>query len=479
VKSIRRQLTLNLLTGFGLLLVCSMTAIYFLTRLALLKEFDASLQAKAWTIISATECGRDGIHVELPDDYFEKANEDATPQYYEMWQVDGGVCARSPSLTAVDLPRRFGRTDAPAYWNLPLPGGHAGRAIGLEFSPKAEDERDRRSAPPMAVIVVATDRQSLDRTLNTLAVVLIVAGILTVCITVPLINVSLQRGHAPLDQLSRQAATITAESLASRFSVATLPEELQPITSKLNDLLSRLEQSFERERRFSADLAHELRTPLAELRSHAEVELAWPQKSDAQNYREVLDIALQMEAMVSRLLELARGENGKIALRIETVPVAELMEEVWQPLAAKAATKRLAVHFSVPRDARVQTDRTLFRSILVNLLSNSVEYTPQAGRLTIEWQADLQKLTVANTVQDLSPDDLPHLFERLWRKDKSRTGTEHCGLGLALSREYASLLNLSLSASFTSDNSLALILQPARAGAGPPRGSETLTTDAC
>jgi signal transduction histidine kinase len=466
VRSIRRQLTLNLLGGFGLLLICSMAAIYLLIRLALLKEFDASLHAKAWTIISATEFGRDGLHVELPDDYFAQANDDATPQYYELWQADGRVCARSPSLTTVDLPRRFASADAPAYWNISLPGGHAGRAVGLEFSPKAEDEHRTRSAPPKAVIVVATDRQPLDRTLNTLAIVLIVTGIITVCITVPLINVSLRRGHAPLDELSRQAAAINADSLSRRFSVDALPGELRPITSKLNDLLSRLEQSFARERRFSADLAHELRTPLAELRSHAEVELAWPQKGDAQNYREILDIALQMEAMVSRLLELARGENGKIALQIETVPVAQLADEVWQSLAVKAVTKRLAVDFRVPGDARVQTDRTLFRSILVNLLSNSIEYTPQAGHLTIEWHNELQKLTVANTVQDLSPDDLPHLFERLWRKDKSRTGTEHCGLGLALSKEYASLLNLNLSASFTTDNSLAMTLQPLRPGLG-------------
>lgn len=466
MKSIRRQLTLSLLGGFGLLLVCSMAGIYFLTRLALLKEFDASLRAKAWTIISATEFGRDGIHVELPDDYFAQANDDATSQYYELWQDDGRVCARSPSLTAVDLPRRFGSADAPAYWNLSLPGGHAGRAVGLEFSPKDEDEHHTQTAPPKAVIVVATDRQSLDGTLNTLAIVLLVTGILTVCITVPLINVSLRRGHAPLDRLSREAAAITADSLASRFSVEALPRELRPITSKLNDLLSRLEQSFERERRFSADLAHELRTPLAELRSHAEVELAWPQKGDAPNYREILDIALQMEAMVSRLLELTRGENGKIALQIETVPIAQLADEVWQTLAAKADTKRLAVNFRVPKDARLQTDRTLFRSILVNLLSNSVEYTPQAGKLTIEWQNELQKLTIANTVLDLGPDDLPHLFERLWRKDKSRTGTEHCGLGLALSREYANLLNLSLSASFGSDNSLVMILDPLPQNAG-------------
>jgi signal transduction histidine kinase len=84
-------------------------------------------------------------------------------------------------------------------------------------------------------------------------------------------------GLSPLNQLANQAASITADSLATRFPTEIWPGELTPISSRLNDLLERLEQSFERERRFSADLAHELRTPIAELRSLAELALKWPE----------------------------------------------------------------------------------------------------------------------------------------------------------------------------------------------------------
>ncbi|HTA28932.1 MAG TPA: ATP-binding protein [Candidatus Cybelea sp.] len=459
MKSIRRQLTLSILAGFGLLLVCSSAAIYFSTRVALVREFDAGLRAKALTLMSLTEQGQDGIQIELPDASLQAAGNDVSAQFYELWRTNGSVCTRAPSLKNSDLPFRFGSVSEPAYWDLQLPDNSAGRAIGLKFTPKAEDEHTTRFVPVDAILVVAADRRSLDRTLNALALILVVTGLLTIGITVPLVNVSLRRGHAPLGRLSRHASAITADSLHTRFPVDSIPAELQPIIARLNDLLSRLEQSFERERRFSADLAHELRTPLAELRSHAEVELAWPDGADAGKHRETLDIALQMETMVTRLLQLARCENGKISLQTEPILVAQLVTEAWQPLASDAGVKHLAVDFDVPQNVELQTDPALFRSILDNLFSNAVEYASPNGRVRITWSNDAQELTVSNPVHDLNPDDVPHLFERLWRKDKSRTGTEHCGLGLPLSREFAAMLGFSLTASFNGEKTLVLTLK--------------------
>ena len=458
MKSIRRQLTSTILTGFGLLLIFSSTAIYFFTRVALLNEFDAGLRAKALTIMSLTEQHQDGIQLDLPGTFLQGLGDNVAPQFYELWQTNGTIIARSESLKDTGLPSRFGSPAAPEYWNLNLPDGHAGRAIGLKFLPKAEDEDAKRFVPLEAIVMVAADRRSLDQTLASLATALVLTGLLTIVITVPVVRFSLRRGHAPLEQLARQAAGITADSLQTRFPVNRMPAELLPITSRLNDLLNRLEASFERERRFSADLAHELRTPLAELRSHAEVEMKWSEGDVAEQHRETLDIALQMEAMVTRLLELSRCEQGKPPIEFNPVLIAPLVEEVWRSQAVKADQKQLAVKFNVPAGAVIETDRTLFRSILANLFSNAVEYSPQSGRVEIGWQAEANELTVSNTVHDLSADDLPHLFERLWRKDRSRTGSEHFGLGLSVSRAFAQLLGLNLEAHFSNRTTLTLAL---------------------
>jgi two-component system sensor histidine kinase QseC len=463
MRSIRRQLTLTMLCGFGLLVVFSSLIIYFLTRITLLNEYDSVLRAKAFTIMSLAEQGRDGIQVEIPRTLFLGAMADENSVFFELWQTNGVVCARSESLKDATLPLRFGSQAQPLYWNFELPNGFPGRAIGLKFVPQIDDEDAGKITPVEAIVMVAADRRSLDRTLEILGAVLVMSGLLTIIITIPMVNISLRRGHAPLEVLARQAAAIDADSLKSRFPVDSIPEELRPIAGGLNDLLQRLESSFERERRFSADIAHELRTPLAELRALAEVELKWPDGEPSEKHRETLNIALQMEAMVTRLLELARSEDSKIPLKFEPVQIAPLVDEIWRPLAGKAKEKNLVFNFNVPPDATILTDRTLVRSILANLLSNAVEYTPCEGRGEIRWNARPEELAISNTVHDLTAADMPHLFERLWRKDKSRTDREHCGLGLVLCHTFAELLGLGLKA--TLDNRIFTISLVPRGGA--------------
>ena len=466
MKSIRRQLTLTMLCGFGLLLVFSSLTIYFLTRIALLNEFDLVLRAKALTVMSLAEQGQKGIQVEILYGLFQGTPDDENLLFYELWQTNGTVCARSKSLNAANLPLRFGMATEPVYWNFNLPNGIPGRGIGLKFVPQAKDEDEKKITQVEAIVVVAADRRSLDRTLGILGAVLVVSGLLTIIITIPLINISLRRGHMPLEQLAQQAAAINANSLKARFPVDSMPEELHPIADRLNDLLQRLESSFERERRFSADIAHELRTPLAELRTLAEVELAWPEGEPSEKHRETLNIALQMEAMVTRLLELARSEDGKISLKLEPVQIAPLIDEIWRPLARKAGEKQLVFNSSVAPDATILTDRALFRSILANLLSNAVEYTPKDGCGEIRWNAGINELTISNTVHDLTTADMPHLFERLWRKDKSRTDREHCGLGLILCQTFAELLGLDVKTKLE-NGTLILLLIPRGASQRP------------
>jgi signal transduction histidine kinase len=114
----------------------------------------------------------------------------------------------------------------------------------------------------------------------------------------------------------------------------------------------------------------------------------------------------------------------------------------------------------VPDAAALSADRALFRSVIANLLRNAAEYTPAGGRVEVGWQNDARELTVRNSTQDFSAEDVPHLFERLWRKDKSRTGNEHCGLGLALSREFARLMDLNLTAQLDGKGELVFVVSP-------------------
>jgi len=281
-------------------------------------------------------------------------------------------------------------------------------------------------------------------------------GLLVLALTAGTMPILLRRELAPLDHLAEQTQHIDADSLSARFLTAGLPGELAPITTRLNDLLERLQKAFDRERQFSADLAHELRTPLAELRSLAELALKWPDARDADFDGHVLAIALRMELMVTRLLAIVRSEHGQFSVSCEPVCVSALVSAVCQPLQVKAAARRLAIEVDVPAAFEIHSDPVVLRSIMTNLVENAVEYSSPGG--TVRIHSDAQEgrfnLAVTNPVEQLEAADLPNLGDRFWRKDAARSSRDHSGLGLSVVRALAAALGCNLRA--TLDDSAGL-----------------------
>jgi two-component system sensor histidine kinase QseC len=238
-------------------------------------------------------------------------------------------------------------------------------------------------------------------------------------------------------------------------------------------LLARLQASFERERRFSADVAHELRTPIAELRTLTEVALKWPEDLNTTRnaLQDALAVALQMESIATGLLALARCEGGLLPVHLEPVFLQPLIKELSQPLSDQTRAKRITLSVVVPDDACWLADATLLRAIFTNLFSDAAQYCPAGGsvRLTGGTKGERGQLQVSNTTDDLGADDLPHLFERFWRKDPSRSSPEHCGLGLALTKAYAEALAMELRAELTNPREITLVLSGAQICSGATR----------
>ena len=438
MNSLRRQLTRELFGVLAVLLGAALLALYAVMWLKLGKSFDAALEARALGVSALVEQQNGRVEVDFSDKILRGFAAGRSHHYYELRGADGAVLARSPSLQANSLPRPAkGATEKSAFWNFTLPNGRPGRAVGFLFKPKAADDRPAATTV-LAELVVAVDREDFDETLGGLFAAVAGCGGLLLAAVIFVVPRVLRRGLAPLAQLGEQAARIDAASLAARFPAEDLPVELRPIAGRLNELLARLETSFERERRFSADLAHELRTPLAELRSLAECALKWPEARDPGADRDTLAIALQMESLVTRLLTLARGERGQLLAQCESVALAPCVAATWRPFATRAQARGLRVDFSVA-SAEAQADPVLLRSILANLFDNAVDYTPAGGAITICGSAE-GKLQVANTASDLCAEDVAKLFERFWRKEAARTGGEHAGLGLNLARAFAAAM---------------------------------------
>ena len=467
MSSIQRRLTIALALVCTVLWTGGGVALYVLLRAGLVGEFDQTSQVTAQRLATFTEFSQGQIAFDSSGELLPSFERADRPDYFQVWLPDGSTLARSPSLSDDDeLQADAGTPVAPKLWDLDLPNGRPGRAAGIRFLPH-EDEDAPASGPlrgtgDEVTLVIARDRAELDTRLRQLATTLFLVGITTAVATLLVVGVVVRRGLEPLSTFAGHAATIDASSLALRFNIDRMPTELLPIGQRLNDLLARLEASFARERRFSADAAHELRTPIAELRTLAEVALKWPDDVEAVRsaLQDALAVALQMESIATGLLALARCESGLLPVRPEGVSLESLVDELWRPLADQARAKKLSVTFAVPRDASWHTDPVAIRVIVGNLLANAVEYTPTAGmvHLGVAENSGSRQLSISNTTDHVRTEDLPHLFDRFWRKDVSRTSSTHCGLGLALAKAYADALGLSLRATMTGPCALSIDL---------------------
>jgi len=459
MKTIRQQLTHKLLAAFVLLLGFGGVSVYFSTRHVLLKEFDETLRAKAVAVTAQLEHHEPGLELRLPEELMNGSHRRSAADFFEAWDDHHVLLLRPPSPGDLAVLRGDGVFKNPKFWNTKLPSGHFVRAIGLDLKPADEPNgRGDSSVAKVIHLVVASDVHDLDHTFSILAFVLLACGLILLLATVSVVPFVLRRGLGSLDQMSEQAARITADSLGTRFPVETLPGELAPISRRLNDLLERLQHAFERERKFSGDLAHELRTPIAELRTLAEFALKWPEARPAATDAEVLAIAVQMEGMVSRLLALLRSEHGLLTITFMDVALLPLVRDVRQTFAEQAARKEIQWSLNIPDQTNVNADPVLLRSILAGLLENAVEYTPPGGRISIECQGNARqfRLRITNLSEGLTTEDTFRMFDRFWRKDAARFNDGHCGLGLSLSRAFARAMGFEILAALDGEARLTL-----------------------
>ncbi|HTB62080.1 MAG TPA: ATP-binding protein [Opitutales bacterium] len=456
--SIRRQLTRELIGAFFILLGGALAALYFAARDEIIEQFDDALRAKALAISSLTMPHDGEIRLDASDQFFRSFSKQRPLDFYEIWSPDNQVLARSESLSEANLSLPDKSLTRPRIWNLQLPDNRPGRALALRFSPE-EGEHQELFPNLQLTLMVASDSEPLDEALQELLGIGCIAGVLLAGATGWLVSRVLKRGLQPLKDLADQAARINADSLTSRFPAAGLPAELQPIAGRLNELLARLEISFERERRFSADVAHELRTPLAELRTLMECALKWPEAREPATDREVLAIAAQMQAMVASLLALVRGEEQQLVAHLETVDLTKLTEDCWRPFAGRAVERTLMIIWEV---ATVQTlaDPALLRSILGNLFENAVDYASAGGEIRIRIEGDARgvKLRVRNSTENLSMEDVAKMFDRFWRKEEARSGGKHFGLGLSLAKMFSQAMGWSLNAELDEQRRLEFVL---------------------
>lgn len=247
-----------------------------------------------------------------------------------------------------------------------------------------------------------------------------------------------RRGIRPVREMATTARHISSTNLHERIQPEGYPSELASLAATFNKMLDGLEESFERISRFSADIAHDLRTPVNNIRGEAEVALARARTLD--EYREVLgsclEEAVRLSDLIGDLLFLARAESPLAHLQRESINVGELLSGIREYYEAPAADRGVFLSTAVPTEPVIaQLDRTLLQRAVGNLVSNALAHTPPGKSVVLGASVEPAgvRIEVSDAGVGIPPEALPRVFDRFFRVDESRSqASGGTGLGLAI-----------------------------------------------
>lgn len=247
-----------------------------------------------------------------------------------------------------------------------------------------------------------------------------------------------RRGLAPLRDICRDAANITATRLDQRLPTEAIPLELAAVATTLNEMLGRLEESFRRLSDFSSDIAHELRTPVSNLLTQTQVTLS--KTRTVETYQEVLASNAEeferLSRMISDMLFLAKADNDLVIPLREDVDLRQEADRLTSFYEAMA--EELDIQLIVTGAASARGDRLMLRRAMSNLLANACAHTPRGGSVTLRLTmkpAGMAMVAVENSGESIAAEHLPRLFDRFYRANPARQlSTEGVGLGLAITR---------------------------------------------
>lgn len=400
-------------------------------------QFNQAMLNKANYLKSEISFNHDKVEFTADLRFLPEYSSEDDPHYFQIWH-DGQTIGRSPTLSAypnVNLIEPDIAIGEQRIIDVVMPNGELGKATLSNFVPQSDD-----GSIEAVSMTIYESAGGLDSLLWLVDGLLIGSFLLAIMVMRFVTKTIIRRGLAPLDKLNEELKTL---SLADQFSALELiiPDtkvvEIEPIRKELNRFIRSNQQLIKNEQRITGDIAHELKTPLAEMITLSEVHIRYPDDERiSKTYPDdILAIAKRMKSIVEKLLLLQRTASPSLNLSKEALSIRSVFAQVKHDIEFKYPDVEQRLEQRCETDEWFLTDRFSLETILINLLDNALYYSPAQTRVEVRWRelAGDYELSISNHLNHtISQEQLDKMVQPLFQIDDSRTNNERFGLGLSI-----------------------------------------------
>lgn len=471
--SIKRRILFGVIVAELFLVAALLVLATFIMQRHALRSFDAALNGRAMSVAALVRFS-EGPHPDLEFDatLLPRVPQGDSPDLFEVKTSDGRLLAASPEASK-EFTQEKSKASNWDFWFRGVPY----RALRLQSLPVLDKEEGDASTNVTLNVTYAASTQELHESLYRAVLTVLVAGALLFAVSLWLSVWAIRDGLRPLSELASSAGSISASNWRLEPTAsATQTVEVAPLTRAMSNMLETLHAAFQQQSDFTANAAHELKTPVAILKSTLQSLLQQPRSSDA--YRQGVDDALadlgRLEALLHSLLRLSRAEQRAAlgaAREVSTVDLVATCESAIVRLAPFARSRTIDVSLAVePEPILVRADAEDLETIWTNLIENAIRYAPLDSQVKISAARNngYARVAVRDSGPGVHPEELPHIFDRFHRGDDSRSRESGgYGLGLAITKALVESYGGSITIATSEDPGACFIVElpaaPARA----------------
>ncbi len=413
-------------------------------------EFDRAMHNKAILLTTLVDEDAQSIEFDFAGEFMPEFEGEADPEYYQLWRGEE-TFERSDTLDIFainSLPYQTVALGSELSIDITLPDGRDGRVLYYRFLPQVDsDDRQEYNAMVAAtgkqqqpmLLAYAISTEKLNFLTWMIDISFIVAAILVVLIIRFLVKHAVSSGLKPLDEFTKNLKSISVADKHAELRFSTQVDELLPIQTSINTFIEENRALYLKEQRLTSDIAHELKTPIAELINLSEVSIKFPDDKNlnASFKPDVLDISLRLQKVVDSILLFHRYSN-------ETFDKNDVFDPYQVIGRLTANCSRVSIHVEGESNP-LASNLFAFECIFNNLIKNANTYSPTGSNIDITIRSgklNRTEICIRNQCQTpLLDEDINAMFDPLWQKDAARTSTMNFGLGLSIVKTFVLALN--------------------------------------